>query len=259
MISVHNGPQGVFIAGEGIEQCLFETGKHLLLFESDVSLRQVKSAARYGDSTESLLESMMYETGKIVVVAPSQKTYLVGSQVCYDVATKYVGKNVVVHCSGRALDDFVDSVEHMQSLQFGFAVNNKSKVLFSPQVKAAIPPVLYCRHELKIFAEGIFSWFQTLLKFRPYELQVFAQNVCSLDVDDVLAAINHGGTRCVQNELLARLLVGTEYHALYHGLLDEITLKQDSREENAVLRKIVKRMNCLVKNMVALVGGRKNE
>ena len=140
--------------------------------------------------------------------------YVVDYHKIEDVSAGYKSSNLTVNFSLNSVGDFVDVITHSQSLQFGFVAHNNSRLLFSPNVK--MRDKNNCQYNNQIF-----SLFQTLLNFRPYDVNLFVQNFCCLDEkslsDDYV-------------DVCARLLAGTEYNVLIN-------------EETGVLKGLLGRIN----------------
>lgn len=241
MLNIYHGPQGIYVAAEGLEQCLFEVGNSLLLFERSPCLRVLRSVQSF---PQSLLENLASHRESVFVCKDSQ-VYHITNNFIDDVSVRgYCSKNVNVFFSPEPVNDFVDFVQIAQPKQFGFVIND-ARVVVAPEVKLSSATSLYYHKELSFFAQGIFSWFHTILSSRPQDLGRFVENLCHCSLDDVYNSLKSSSDiKKTANILWSKLLVGTEYDALYGSVLtgyswyDERSITK-LEQENAQARTII--------------------
>lgn len=242
MLNIYQGPQGIYIAAEGLEQRLFEVGNSLLLFESSPCLRILRSVQSF---PQSLLENLSRHREHVFVCSDNH-VYHVNYNFIDDVSVRgYCSKKVNVYFSPQPVNGFVDFVELAHPCQFGFVVNNIARIILAPEVKLSSATSLYYHKELSLFAQGVFSWFQTIISSRPQDLGRFVENLCHCSLDDVYNSLKSSNDiKKTANILWSKLLVGTEYDALYGSILtgsswyDERSITK-LEQENAQARTII--------------------
>lgn len=236
MIGVFNGPQGIYVAGEGLEQRLFQLGNNIVFFDGEVCPRLVRGVSAYQNDLASLCGRIAseYDKGSVFVCARRpQRVYSVGKREIKDVSQGICSNEVVLKFSGNSLNDFVDFVEHSQSSQFGFVLGYGACILASAGVVQSIPSALYARKELCEFSKIALSWFNRCLQSHPNELRVFLQNLCALDVDKACAEISScNDTTAAHDVVVSKLLVGTSYFELHRQHFDDVDRLIGIQEKN---------------------------
>lgn len=257
MISINNGPQGMYIAGEGLEQKLFQVGSNIVLFNGSVNTKILKYADYYKDGFDALVQraSRDYCKGSVIVCGvknDSAVVYSAGGNKVQNVSAGYDSKEVKINISAESLLDFVDFVEHSQSTQFGFVVCNRSAELFSPAVKLdKYVPVMYQKKELSEFCGIAFSWLNSILHNNADDLRVYAQNLCGLDVDylsKILLSSDNMKT-FVHDCARDTLLPGTSAYAECLELVNNV--RETTRVANEVIesqRRIIEQKDTIANN-----------
>lgn len=255
MISINNSAQGIYIAGEGLEQKIFQLGDNLLLFDGEVSSRLVRSVDAYKDDFDGLINriSTQYDSGSVIVCgAPrnKQQIYCAGKRQIVDVSAGYSSKDVVVKFSGTSLADFVDFVEHSQSTQFGFVLNGCASVLLCENVQISLPTQLYRDDNLNFFSKIVMSYFNAFVNEHPQELKVYLQNLCYLDVGEICNSISSSNTKksTAYDAVVFKLLNGTSYYLEHKELLNSchktFALQKNAQE---LYVKNIEKLNVLVR------------
>lgn len=234
MISISNGPQGLYIAAEGSEQCLFQRSNVLFVFPEKSSLRIVRNSEYLTNDLAALLQQVAYDAKDDIFICSERKVYCAGNQKIHDISTQYDAKNLVVRLTPMPAKDFVDFLEHSNAGQFGF-VTQDAALIFSPNIALSDAPLVYQRKQQALFADIIFSWFRAVTSVYTRELPIFVHNLCACyaKIPAMLLDVKAGKTDAslATHALWSTLLQGTEYFAFYKVVEQKDKQLRDENKE----------------------------